>query len=299
MPNTVALNTNTTPAANSGKRPGFFKRRREYNIFGLLTLILGSVFMLYPFVYALSGSLASTEAGVYTTKLFQEWEFSNYVRVFEEADLHIYIWNTLLIVIINCIGTVISNCFIGFGFARYNFKGSQTMFFLVLCTMFLPSTVMQIPLFVIWSELHCIDTYIPLCLTHFFGGAMNIFLMRQCFLGLPSGLYEAAMIDGAHPLYIWARIYMPLARPMIATMVLRVFTSTWNDLFSPLIYLTSNEKRTISLALANFNSKYGEGGGGAQLCMAAAVVAMLPSIVIYAFTQKQFIAGLASAAIKG
>ncbi len=292
MPNTATLNTNV-------KRPGFFKRRREFNIFGVLVLFLGCFIVLYPFIYALSASLAENEAGVYSTKLFQAFRFDNYARVFREADFFTYIGNTIFLVVVNSIGTVLSNSFIGFGFARYNFKGSNALFFFCLCTMFLPGTVMSIPMFVIWSELHCVDTYIPLTIGAFFGGAMNIFLMRQCFMGLPAGLYEAAMIDGAQPLYIWARIYMPLARPMIATMVLRVFTGTWNDLFGPLIYLTTNEKRTISLALANFNSKYGEGGGGAQLVMAAAIIAMAPSIVIYGFVQKQFIAGLASAAIKG
>ena len=129
---------------------------------------------------------------------------------------------------------------------------------------------------------------------------MLVLIFYDFFNMIPKSLDEAAMIDGAQPLYIWARIYMPLARPMVATMVLRTFTGEWNNLFGPLIYITSNEKRTISLALANLNTRYSEQGTGEiQLLMAAAVIAMLPSCVIYAFTQKQFIAGLASAAIKG
>ena len=127
---------------------------------------------------------------------------------------------------------------------------------------------------------------------------MNIFLMRQCFKSLPGGLYEAALIDGANPLYIYARIYMPLAKPMIATLAIRTFNGAWNNLFGPLVYLTSQEKRTITLALANFNNKY-EQSGDQNLIMAAAILAMLPTTIVYALCQKQFVEGMASAAIKG
>lgn len=298
------MTTNTNVSANAAtgavkiKKPNFFTKRRDYNIWGLLTLIIGAIIMVFPFVFAFSGSLVSNGADVYRMQFFKEWNWSNYARVFTEMDFFRYAGNTVFLAVIEIIGTILSNTFIGFGFARYNFKGSQVLFFGALCTMFLPSTVMNIPHFVMWSELRCIDTYIPLTVGCFFGGAMNIFLMRQCFMGIPGALYEAAMIDGAHPLYIYARIYMPLARPMIATLALRTFQGCWNNLFGPLIYITSNEKRTISLALANFNNKY-ETSGEPQLLMAAAIIAMLPTVIIYAFTQKQFIAGMASAAIKG
>ncbi len=298
MPNNnVAMNT-AAPAATKIKKPNFFTKRRDYSIGGLVALLIGSVVMIFPFVYALSASLVSSGLSVYNMKWFQEWEWSNYARVFQEMEFFRYALNTLTIAAINIVGTIISNCFVGFGFARYNFKGSQALFFGALCTMFLPGTVMSIPMFIIWSEIGVVDTYIPLTIGSFFGSAMNIFLMRQCFKGLPGGLYEAALIDGAQPLYIWARIYMPLARPMIATLALRTFQSCWNDLFGPLIYLTSNSKRTISLALANFNATY-ENSGDTHILMAAAVVAMLPTVIVYTFTQKQFIAGMASAAIKG
>jgi len=295
MPNNVAVNS--TPVQKI-KRPNFFTRRRDYSIWGLVALLLGSIIMLFPFVFAFSGSLVSNGAAIYRMEWFKEWNWSNYVRVMKEADFLRYTMNTLLIAVIDILGSIISNTFIGFGFARYETKGLGILFFGALCTMFLPGTVMQVPLFVMWTKLHCIDTYLPLVLDKFFGSAINIFLMRQCFKGLPAGLYEAALIDGANPLYIYARIYMPLARPMIATLSLNAFKGAWNGLFGPLIYITSQEKRTISLALANFNSKY-EMSGDVHLLMAAAIIAMLPTTVIYAFTQKQFIAGMASAAIKG
>ena len=297
MPNNnVAVNS--APAAEKIKKPNFFTKRRDYSIWGLIALLLGSVVMLFPFVYAFSASLVSNGLSVYSMKWFAEWEWGNYARVFKEMDFLRYTGNTLLIAALDIIGSILSNTFVGFGFARYDFKGSQTLFFGALCTMFLPGTVMTVPMFLIWSSLGLTDTYVPLVIGCFFGQAMNIFLMRQCFKGLPAGLYEAALIDGAHPLYIYARIYMPLARPMIATLALRAFTGAWNNLFGPLIYITSLNKRTISLALANYNSKY-ETSGDTQLLMAAAVIAMLPTTVVYAFTQKQCVAGMASAAIKG
>ena len=292
------VSTNAAPAAGQIKKVNFFTKRREYSIWGFLILLIGSVAMLFPFVFAVSGSLASNGAAIYKMQFFKEWEWSNYVKVMTEMDFLRYTGNTLLIAGINIIGSILSNTFIGFGFARYNFRGNQTIFFGALCTMFLPGTVMAVPWFVIWSKLQVVDTYIPLTVGCFFGQAMELFLMRQCFKGLPAGLYEAALIDGANPLYIYARIYMPLARPMIAALALRQFQAHWNNLFGPLIYITSQEKRTIALALANFNTKY-EMSGDTHLLMAAAVIAMLPTVVVYAFTQKQFIEGMASAAIKG
>lgn len=292
------VSTNVAPQATKVKKPNFFTKRREYNVWGLLVLILGCFVMIFPFVFAFSSSLVSNGADVYKLQFFKEWNWSNYKYVFMEMDFLRYAGNTVFLAVIEIVGTILSNTFIAFGFARYDFKGSQALFFGALCTMFLPGTVMSIPHFVMWSELHLIDTYFPLTIGCFFGSAMNIFLMRQCFKGLPAGLYEAALIDGANPLYIYARIYMPLARPMLATLALRTFQGVWNNLFGPLIYITSNEKRTISLALANFNNKY-ETSGEPQLVMAAAIIAMLPTVIIYAFTQKQFIAGMASAAIKG
>ncbi len=296
MPNNIAMNS--APAEKQVKKPNFFTKRRDYNIWGVLVLALGSIIMIFPFVFAFSSSLANNAQDVYQMKWFQGWNWVNYKTVLVEAEMFRYIGNTLIITAINMIGVVLSNSFIAFGFARYEFKGNQAMFFAVLCTMFLPGTVMQVPLFVMFNAVGAIDTLIPLTMGSFFGAPGTIFMMRQCYKGIPGALYEAAMIDGAHPLYIWARIYVPLARGFIFTMCLSTFRGCWNDLFGPLIYITSDSKRTLSLALANFNTKY-EASGDIPVLMAAAVIGMAPTIIIFCFVQKQFIAGMASAAIKG
>ncbi len=297
MPNNnVAMNT--APAAKKIKKPNFFTKRRDYNIWGYFVLILGAAVMVFPFLFAVSGSLVENPMDVYKFQFFKDFHWQNYVRVLTEVNLLRYIGNTLVIIAHYMVGFILSNSFIGFGFAIYRFKGSEALFFIILATMFVPSTVMQVPTFLIFSELGVIDTYVPLIFGSFFGAPMRLFLMRQCFKGLPGGLYEAALIDGANPLYIYARIYMPLARPMLATLALQAFQGGWNELFGPLIYITSQEKRTLSLALANLNTSLGA-KGDAQLLLAAAVIAMTPSIIVYALVQKQFIAGMASAAIKG
>lgn len=294
----MMLKKNTAPTETKIKKPNFFTKRREYSIWGLLALLVGAVVMIFPFVFAFSGSLASTGLGVYKMEFFKEWHWQNYATVFKELEILKYIGNTLIIVVLNVVGVCLSNSFIGFGFAKYDFKGSQALFFGALCTMFLPSTIMMVPMYIIWSRLGAIDTYIPLTIATYFGAAIHIFLMRQTYKGLPAGLYEAALIDGANPLYIWARIYFPLTRPVLATLALRSFQGAWNDLIGPLIYITSEEKRTLSLALAKFNARY-ENSGKQQILMAAAIVAMVPTIVVYILVQKQFIEGMASAAVKG
>ncbi len=292
------LKKNTASAEIQIKKPNFFTKRRDYSIWGLLALLVGAVIMIFPFVFAFSGSLASTGVGVYKMQFFKEWHWQNYATVFTELQFLKYIGNTLTIAAINIVGVLLSNSFIGFGFAKYDFKGSQALFFGALCTMFVPSTIMSVPMYIIWSNVGALDTYIPLTVVSYFGAALNIFLLRQTYKGLPGGLYEAALIDGANPIYIWARIYFPLTRPILATLALRTFQGAWNDLFGPLIYITSAEKRTLSLALTNFNSRY-ENSGKPQILMAAAIVAMLPTMVVYTLAQKQFIEGMASAAIKG
>lgn len=273
-----------------------WKRRR--NPLGIIALIAVAIIFIFPFLWALGISLLKESRFVYDYTKFLKPPFAweNYIIVFKEANFIRYTWNTLVIVGLGLIGTLLSNSFIAFGFARYQTKGLNTLFMLGLCTMFLPGTVMAIPMYVIWNKLGFIDTYVPLILPSYFGAIMSVFFIRQAFMSLPGALYEAALIDGAHPLRIYATIYVPLAKPILATLALRGFMGGWSDLFNPLIYINSPEKNTISLGLRYVSQKYADMG---NIVMAAAIIAIVPVLVLYAFVQKTFVEGMASAAIKG
>ncbi len=268
-------------------------RAVQFTAFTILAII-----MVAPFIWAIGVSLQGPgEAYNVPPTIFRPpLRFSNYAEVFSKFDFLRYFGNTLLICIISIVGVVISNAMIGFGFAKFETKGLNRLFFIGLCTMYVPSVTMMVPLYVIWSKLGVLDTYVPLTLGTYFGSIAWIFLMRQQFKTLSNSFYEAAYIDGAHPLYIFWKIYMPLCKPIIATIVLRQFMGTWNDLQGPLIYISTKEKYTVALAMSALGH---ETYGRVELQMAGAVIMMVPVIIVYFFAQKHFIGGIADAGVKG
>ena len=162
--------------------------------------------------------------------------------------------------------------------------------------MMLPEQVSAIPRFLLFRSLGLVDTYYPLVLPTILGGApFFIFLFRQYFLSLPEELTEAARMDGCSPFGIYWRVFLPLARPMLATVGVFTFLATWNDFWSPLIYLMSPEKRTLTLALAGFNQTYNT---SVELMMAAAAVVLAPCVLVYFVAQRLFLRGVATAASK-
>jgi multiple sugar transport system permease protein len=153
-------------------------------------------------------------------------------------------------------------------------------------------------MFIMYSRFNWTNTYLPLVLPAFFGGgqAFNIFLLRQFYRGIPKELTECAVMDGANHFYIFWRIMLPLSKPAILTVGLFTFMSSWNDFFGPLIFLTDPEKFTLALGLRAFQTQY---GGQYNLMLAASIIVMLPTIIIFLLAQKQFIEGIKFSGIKG
>jgi multiple sugar transport system permease protein len=160
----------------------------------------------------------------------------------------------------------------------------------MLATMMLPGQVTQIPIFMIWRQLHAIDTYYPLVVPSLFGGgAFNIFLLRQFFLGIPKELDEAAMIDGASYIKIWWKVLMPLSGPVLATVALFSYLAQWDNFEGPLIYLNTPEKYTVSIGLRMFQDSFGT---NFEQVMAASVVHILPTVVLFFLAQRYFLRGI-------
>lgn len=275
------------------------KKRIKFRKFPVvICLLIGAVIMAFPFLWAVSVSLQNPGlAFVNPPKFFTPpYKFDNYKIVFQEIEFLHYSLNSLFIAALCIIGQIVSNSFIAFGFAKYKFKGSSVLFFAVLCTMMIPGNILSIPRYIMWHKVGGLDTYFPLTVQYFFGDAFNIFLLRQCFLGMPGALYEAATIDGASPPRIFAEIYMPLARATIITVAVTTFINCWNNMFDPLIYITTKSKYTIALALVYIKGKFEY---NLELLMASSILAMLPVVIVYFFAQKHFVQGLTSAAVKG
>ena len=195
------------------------------------------------------------------------------------------------------IGTLLSSSLVAYAFACLKWPGRNVVFIFVLATMMLPMQVTMIPLFVLFKQLGWLNTYKPLIVPSFFGGgAFNIFLLRQFFLGIPRDLLDAARIDGSSEFRIYWSVVLPLSRPALATVAILTFMLSWNDFLGPLIYLSDKLKSTLALGLAMFVGQHQTEWG---VLMAASVLMMLPMVLIFFFFQKYFIKGFTMSGLKG
>jgi multiple sugar transport system permease protein len=194
------------------------------------------------------------------------------------------------------IGTVLSCAAVGYGFARLRFPGRDLLFGITLATLMIPPIVTFIPTYVLFAKLQLIGGYTPLILPAFFGNAFFIFMMRQFFLGIPRDLSDAARIDGAGEFRIFWQIMLPLVRP--ALMVVAVFSLlyTWHDFFGPLIYLQDQSQFPLSLGLYAFKSQ--RTAEWARIMMGS-FLTTLPLIIVFLFTQRYFLRGIATTGLKG
>ena len=222
--------------------------------------------------------------------------FEHYEKGLSFINFPRMLGNTLFVSVVSVIGTVISCSLVAYGLTAMRWKGRDLLFYTLLATMMLPGQVTMVPLFVLFAKMGWVDTFAPLTVPHFFGGAFAIFLMRQFFLTIPRDLSDAARIDGCGPWGVYARIVMPLSKPVVATVALFTFLGSWNDYMGPLIYLADPKNFTLSLGLAMFNSQYGSFHG--QL-MAVTTVMTVPILVLFFLAQRTFIQGMTSSGIKG
>jgi len=160
----------------------------------------------------------------------------------------------------------------------------------------LPFPVTMIPLFIVFKNLGWVGDFRPLIVPHFFGGALYIFLLRQFFMTIPMELSEAARMDGANEIRIYASIILPLVKPALATVAIFEIIARWRDYLGPLIYLKDQETYTLSLGIYEYRSQYGAEWG---LLMAASVMMTLPILLMFFFLQKSFVQGIALTGIKG
>jgi multiple sugar transport system permease protein len=220
----------------------------------------------------------------------------HYSKALNRAPILLYLRNSLVVCTLSVVGTVLSSSLVAYGFAILRWKGRDTIFFLMLATMMLPGQVTMVPVFQIWRELGLVDTFAPLVAPAFLGAPFFIFLFRQFFLTIPRDLIDAARMDGAGELGIYARLAMPLSVPAIATVALFSFLGSWNDFLGPLLYLTSRENYTLSIGLAMLRDQ--NQGMYGQL-MGVAALMIVPVIVLFFFAQRTFIQGIKTSGIKG
>ncbi|MBI5831608.1 MAG: carbohydrate ABC transporter permease [Armatimonadetes bacterium] len=207
-----------------------------------------------------------------------------------------FLANTLFLVIMGLIGTLLSSSLVAFSFARLRWPGRDAWFVVLLATMMVPGAVTMMPQFLIFRNLGWIDTLAPLWVPAFFGSAFNIFLLRQFFLSIPGELEDAARLDGCGPLLIYWRVMLPLVKPALAAISIMTILASWNNFMGPLIYLSSAEKMPLAYALQLYQQQH---GGEPGLLMAASTFVVLPIILLFFVGQKWFIEGASLTGLGG
>lgn len=221
--------------------------------------------------------------------------FDGYAGLFSESNVMLWLGNTVIVSTTAIASHLVLCSLAGYGFARLTFRGRNFGFFAVLATIMIPTQLLMIPTYIVFSRIGLIDT-LGAAIVPWLASAFGIFLMRQFFLSLPAELEEAAMIDGCTRLQVFFRIILPLAKPALATLAIFTLLGSWNDLVWPLIAINNDHAFTLQLGLANFQ---GTRRTQWSLLMAGNVVATLPLILFFLFAQKQFIATMTFSGLKG
>ena len=268
-----------------------------------LALLSGSALFLVPFVWLVVTSLkADAQIAVYPPVWVPHpvlWRnYPDALKFLPPGSDYglLNLANTRIIATMSVLGTVLSSSFVAYGFARMRWPGKDWLFGVLLATMMLPDAVTMMPRFLIFRELHWIDTLLPLWVPSFFASAFSVFLMRQFFMGIPQELEDAAKIDGCGPFTMWWRVMMPLVKPALAAVTIMTFLGAWKDFLGPLIYISSPEKMPLSYVLQLYNAAH---GGEPGLLMAATTLVVLPVVVLFFFTQRYFIEGVSFTGLGG
>jgi len=277
--------------------------RKSYraNQYALKYLILTSVMLIVavPFYWMLITSLK------HPSKVFaypQQWfphpiHWQNFVSVFEYQPFHLFFFNSTYIAVVTTLGTCFFASLAGYATAKINFPFRNALFLILLSSMMIPTEATAIPLFIWMSGLGLVNTHFPLIVPPMLGagGMFGVFLFRQFFMTVPTELVEAAKLDGCSPWKTYWNIMIPLTKPVMATLVIFTFLRSWDELFEPLIFLSSAKLFTLPLGLGMFTTHTGTEW---HLLMAASVMTTAPLLIVFFFAQKRFIDGVALTGLK-
>jgi multiple sugar transport system permease protein len=271
---------------------------RVGRLLAYLILTVLAVSMAVPLLWMISTSLKDNQAvfAVPPTWVPTPPQWSNYAQVFQVVPFALFGFNSLKISSLATLGTLVSCSMAAFAFARLRFPGRGLLFAVLLSVLMIPSQVTLIPVYYVMAQLGWINTHYPLIVPSWFGNAFGIFLLRQFFLTLPQELMDAAKIDGCTPYGVYARIWLPLAKPALATLAILTFINSWNDFLSPLIYLNDQSMMTIPVGLASFQGLHNADWGP---LMAAAFMGCVPMIVLFVAGQRYFVQGIVLSGLKG
>lgn len=263
-----------------------------------IVIIILLFLSLYPLILMLVKSVKTIDQEIHHGfALTFPFNWSNYSLAWKYVSG--YILNTFLISILNTVGILIATSTMAYGFTRYEFKGKNALFMAVLALTMIPGILTLIPQFCMVKSFNMINTRLGVILPTIAGSLpMGVLLLRTFFNGLPGGLFEAASLDGANSFEMFFMIAVPLSVPILATLGLTSFLGSWNDLIWPQLILRRDNLQTITIAMTSFTTNYYNTTHSYAVPMAGYVIVSAPLLILFAFTSKQFIAGLTSGAFK-
>ena len=259
-------------------------------------LMMGALTMLIPFIWMITTSLKSIdEVFLMPPKLFgKSLIFQNYGLISSRFNYFRYFMNSISVSGWVVLFQLFTSSMAGFAFARLNFPGRDKLFLIYLATMMVPYHVTIIPNFLQMSNYGLVNTLWSLMIPPMVS-AFGTFLLRQFFMTVPRELYEAAKIDGCTPMGIFIKIFLPLAKSTIATLAIFCFMGTWNDYFTPLIYINRETNYTLPLGLASMKGMYSTDW---PVLMAATTISILPVLIAFLFAQDAFVKGVMLSGLK-
>lgn len=273
----------------------FNKNKKNIKIGKYIFLIIITIISLFPILLVLSSSFKN-ESEIFDFPFHlipRQIIFSNFIRL--SRNFPLYIWNSVKLTSIIVVLQLFSASTGGYVFSKLKWKGRNFIFGLYLASMMIPLQAVTIPQFIIMRNLNLYDTHAAIILLSTFT-AFGTFLIRQYFLSVPDTYLEAARIDGAREWTIFFNIMLPMAKPVLVTQAVLSFRFFWNDFFTPLIYLTTPELKTLPLGMTDFvREQYVYWGPQ----MAAALISIIPVLIIFMFGQRYFIEGVSSSGLKG
>jgi multiple sugar transport system permease protein len=257
----------------------------------------GLVVLVGPFLWMLLGSFRPNRElqQVPPTWLPQHPTLENYRQLFRLLDFPRFFFNSALVAVTITLGNLIFCSMLGYALAKLRFPGKRTIFTLVLGTLMVPGVVTFVPLFVLVSNLGMANSY-PGLIFPFLAGPFGVFLMRQFILGLPDELIQAARVDGASEFRIFRSVILPLCKPVLATLGILTFLTSWNQFLWPLVVAQSQDRYTLPVALAIYS--IGEKKADYGLLMAGSVVVVIPVLLVFLALQRHFVRGIAMTGIK-
>lgn len=270
----------------------------SYVIF--IVLLLGSVTMVFPFLWMVSTSLKNfNEIFTVTPHLIPKAiSFDKYISVWQDTLIANGLLNSLLIALGGIVVGTFTSSLSAFSFSKLNLPKGNILFMILLSTIMLPFAVTMIPQFVAFTKMGWVDTWLPLIVPALFGNIGMIFFLKQFMVGIPNELFDAARVDGCSPFKMFYKIMFPIVKPAVAVQFILWFMGSWNDFLGPIIYINTPEKLPVQAVIATLKSYYVSGTDFA-LVMTASVIALMPILIIFIVFNRYFVDTLALSGLKG